>query len=150
MLVPRVTLNPTSSVYTTGTTKIQNHVNFLSQDKYDPYCDLKVFYHHIYEYKKGIRNLILTTEKTQYKDLIEKRLQKEEIAYHITDIKDDKINVFFGNEDCVKLISTFDKNLSRLTPEQDFMLGILLGYDKIKQCRRYFDMHDTFTKRQSA
>ena len=26
------------------------------------YSDLKVFYHHIYEYKKGIRNLILTTE----------------------------------------------------------------------------------------
>lgn len=28
-------------------------------------ADLRVFYHHIYEYKKGIRNLILTTEKAK-------------------------------------------------------------------------------------
>ena len=26
-------------------------------------ADLRVFHHHIYEFKKGIRNLILTTEK---------------------------------------------------------------------------------------
>ena len=30
-------------------------------------ADLRVFHHHIYEFKKGIRNLILTTEKSKYK-----------------------------------------------------------------------------------
>ena len=30
-------------------------------------ADLRVFHHHIYEFKKGIRNLILTTEKAKYK-----------------------------------------------------------------------------------
>ena len=29
----------------------------------DQYNDLRVFYHHIYEYKKGLRSLVLTTEK---------------------------------------------------------------------------------------
>ena len=35
-----------------------------------------------------------------------------------------------------------DKQLDKLTPEQDFMLGIMLGYDKILQCKRYFVMRD--------
>lgn len=39
-------------------------------------ADLRVFHHHIYEFKKGIRNLILTTEKSKYKETIASRLQK--------------------------------------------------------------------------
>ena len=39
--------------------------------KLTEYSDLRVFHHHIYEYKKGIRNLILTTEnKIKYHSLI--------------------------------------------------------------------------------
>ena len=36
-------------------------------------ADLRVFHHHIYEFKKGIRNLILTTEKATYKAPIAER-----------------------------------------------------------------------------
>ena len=32
--------------------------------------DLRVFNHHIYEYEKGLRNLVLTTEKVKYLSLI--------------------------------------------------------------------------------
>ena len=46
-------------------------------------ADLKVFHHHIYEYKKGVRNLILTTERASAKEYIEKRLQNEGINYVI-------------------------------------------------------------------
>ena len=30
-----------------------------------------------------------------------------------------------------------DKPLNKLTPEEDFMLGIMLGYDISMQCERY-------------
>ena len=105
--------------------------------------DLKVFHHHIYEYKKGIRNLILTTEKSIYRQIIEDRLSHEEIDYAIQNVNENKINVFFGAKDCVNLVKTFiDKKLNEITPEQDFMLGIMLGYDRIKQCTRYLKLKD--------
>lgn len=104
--------------------------------------DLRVFYHHIYEYKKGLRNLVLTTEKSANRDVIEYRLKRDNIPYVINEVNDKNINVFFGNKDCIKVVYTFDKKLYKLTPEQDFMLGIMLGYDKILQCKRYFVMRD--------
>ncbi len=103
----------------------------------DAISDLKVFMHHIYEYKKGLRNLILTTEKASNKDYIKYRLEKENIPYLIQDVSERSINVFFGNENCIKVVSTFDRHLNKLSPEQDFMLGIMLGYDRILQCKRY-------------
>lgn len=103
--------------------------------------DLKVFHHHVYEYKKGIRSLILTTEKSIYRKPIENRLNKEKIAYAIQDVNQDKINVFFGAKKCVDVIKTFiHKKLNELSPEQDFILGTLLGYDKVAQCDRYLGM----------
>lgn len=99
--------------------------------------ELAVFRHHIYEYKKGIRSMILTTEKSCYKEYISAKLEKEQIPYLIQDVNENKINVFFGNQNCIDVISTFDKHLNKLSPEQDFIVGILLGYDKIIQCQRY-------------
>ena len=100
--------------------------------------DLKVFYHHIYEYKKGVRSLILTTEKSIYRKPIESRLTKEKISYAIQDVDKDKINVFFGAKKCIDVIKTFiHKKLNELSPEQDFILGTLLGYNKEAQCDRY-------------
>ncbi len=99
--------------------------------------DLRVFNHHIYEFKKGIRNLILTTENAKYKDIISERLQKENIAYKIDEIAGNKINVYFGEQECVNVVKSFNPKLCDLTPEQDFILGIMLGYDRLKQCVRY-------------
>ena len=110
------------------------------------YSDLKVFYHHIYEYKKGIRNLILTTEKAEYKNSIENRLKRENIDYVIHDISNNKINVYFGAKECVDVVKTFNSKLNELTPEQDFMLGIILGYDRVKQCERYMKIKNKIIK----
>lgn len=110
------------------------------------YSDLKVFYHHIYEYKKGIRNLILTTEKAEYKNSIENRLKRENIDYVIHDISNNKINVYFGAKECVDVVKTFNSKLNELTPEQDFMLGIMLGYDRVKQCERYMKIKNKIIK----
>ncbi|MCM1266070.1 MAG: DUF2023 family protein [Candidatus Gastranaerophilales bacterium] len=122
----------------------QNLVSFTQAPKMNPkkmaeISDLRVFTHHIYEFKKGIRNLILTTEKAKHKETIENRLQREKIDYVVHDISNDKINVYFGAKPCVDVVKTFNPKLNKLTPEQDFMLGIMLGYDRVKQCVRYLD-----------
>lgn len=111
----------------------------ITSVKRKEYADLRVFHHHIYEFKKGIRNLILTTEKSIYKEPIEKRLQSEGIDYIIHDVDKNKINVYFGAKQCVEVVKTFNPRLNELTPEQDFMLGIMLGYDRVKQCERFLE-----------
>ena len=101
------------------------------------YADLRVFNHHIYEYKKGIRSLILTTEKDKYRDVIEKRLQSQKINYVIHEVGNGKINVYFGDKPCIDVVKTLNPHLDKQTPQEDFMLGIMLGYDKVRQCERY-------------
>ncbi len=110
---------------------------FLDRQNFN---ELQVFCHHIYEYRKGLRNLVLTTERAKNKEVIEKRLEKEKIPYVIHEITDEKINVYFGNQFCIDIVSTFDSQLNKLTPEQDFILGIMLGYDRLQQCDRYLKM----------
>lgn len=101
---------------------------------------LQVFSHHVYEYKKGLRNLVLCTERLEFRDEIEEKLQKEHIPYVVHVISNDKINVYFGAEKCVNVVKTFNtEKLYELTDEQDFMLGIMLGYDRLKQCERYLE-----------
>ena len=117
--------------------KQNNYTNFYGGINKKMAADLRVFYHHVYEYKKGIRNLILTTERAEYKDAIKERLEKEKIAYKIDDVNGKNINVYFGADECVNVIKTLNPNLSEISPEQDFILGILLGYDRVKQCARY-------------
>lgn len=120
--------------------KSQNRANFQGN------ADLRVFHHHIYEFKKGIRNLILTTEKAQNRSLIEQRLKHENIDYVIHKIEPNKINVYFGAPECVNVVRTFNPKLNELSAEQDFMLGIMLGYDRVKQCERYMKIKNNIIK----
>ena len=101
---------------------------------------LPIFYHHIYELRKGLRNLILFTTSRDDDHLVAKKLEACGIAYAIFPVAkgSNKINVFFGAEVCVDLLRSFNKRrLSELTPEEDYILGIMLGYDRVKQCERY-------------
>ncbi|MGN0010127.1 MAG: DUF2023 family protein, partial [Marinilabiliaceae bacterium] len=46
----------------------------------------------------------------------------------------------FGRPQCIKAVSRFvSRPLYDLTPEEDFILGALLGYDICLQCERYCD-----------
>ena len=128
-------LNTKSNIYPIR--KTQNTPTFTGGVNKAMASDLRVFYHHIYEYKKGVRKLILTTEKAIYKDEIAKRLEKENIAYKIDEIGGKNVNVYFGDEACVEVVKTLNSNLSGLNAEEDFILGILLGYDRADQCKRY-------------
>ncbi|HTP28724.1 MAG TPA: DUF2023 family protein [Anaeromyxobacteraceae bacterium] len=99
---------------------------------------MKVFCHHIYELKKGLRNLVLCPEKRENREEIERRLLQEGIPYVIHELGTDRINVYFGKEHCIRVIETFaTAKLSEISDEQDFMLGVMLGYDRLQQCERY-------------
>lgn len=99
---------------------------------------MKVFCHHLYEYKKGLRNLVLHTTSAEHEARIVAKLEANGIAYEIRHLGNGNLNVFFGNALCVDVLKQMGAaNLSALTDEEDFIFGIMLGYDRLQQCARY-------------
>ncbi len=99
---------------------------------------MNIFCHHLYEYKKGLRRLILHTMDIKYKARAEQKLKSNGIDYIIIPLNEMKINLFFGQRQCLDTLRCFDTlNLNELTHEQDFILGVMLGYDLTLQCERY-------------
>lgn len=104
---------------------------------------MQVFYHLIYEYQKGLRDLCLFTCPQELESKIKKTLDLQKISYLICPLRDNKINVFLGMKPCLEIIKQFScKELDKLTLEEDFMLGMMLGYAKPQQ-------YDRFLKRKS-
>lgn len=100
--------------------------------------ELKLFLNHIYEFKKGIRNMVLFTMNRKYEEYAIRRLTNQGISYHLQEVDAKKINLFFGKKECMEAIKHIvDRPLNQLTPEEDFILGALLGYDICQQCERY-------------
>lgn len=107
--------------------------------------DMKIFLHHIYEYQKGVRRMVLCTLPASEKNFAVKRLEQRNIAYFIQDENGKKINIFFGKEECISAVRMIvNRPLNRLTPEEDFIIGSLLGYDLCQQCDRYCDRKKLF------
>jgi len=99
---------------------------------------MDVLTHHIQEYKKGLRTLVLHTARASNRAAIEKRLNWAMIDYYIQEVNEKKINVFFGDSICIDVIKQMNfTSLSNLTDEEDSILGTMLGYDRLKQCERY-------------
>lgn len=100
--------------------------------------DMKVLMNHIYEYKKGVRQMILFTCNARYEDFAANRLKSQGIEYIIQRVGNSNINIFFGKKQCLDAIRIIvDKPLVRLSPEHDFIIGALLGYDICCQCERF-------------
>ena len=105
--------------------------------------ELKPFLNHVYELKKGIRQMALYTTNKKFEEFIIKRLNSQKIKYYIQYLDNQRINIFFGHNECVNMIcKVVNKPLNKLTPEEDFILGALLGYDISMQCQRYCKMKD--------
>jgi len=101
---------------------------------------MELFKHLIYEYKKGVRDLALYTCKTNETEALTDILQKMKIQYHITNLENNKINLYFGANTCLKILRGFSsRNLEKLTPYEDFLLGIMLGYSRNEQYNRLLD-----------
>jgi hypothetical protein len=100
--------------------------------------NLDVFYHLLYEHSRGLRDLALYTIAPEQQDAVEAELRGEGVDYLFRPIEDGRMNVYFGHRACVDVVRSFGScPHCRLTPEQDFMLGIMLGYDRTRQCERY-------------
>ena len=86
--------------------------------------DLKVLMNHIYEYKKGVRRLVLYTFNKKYESFAITRLERQNIDYIIQPVGNDRLNLFFGKKECLDAIRMIiTKPLCQLTPEEDFILG---------------------------
>ena len=100
--------------------------------------ELKVFLNHIYELKKGVRQMVLYTTNRKYEDFAVRRLESQRLHYVIQSVARQRINLFFGRTECIEAIRTMvTRPLNLLTPEEDFILGAMLGYDICAQCKRY-------------
>ena len=67
-----------------------------------------------------------------------KIIRDVKIDYIIQPVGNDRLNLFFGKRECLDAIRMIvTKPLCQLTPEEDFILGAMLGYDICAQCERY-------------
>lgn len=97
-----------------------------------------VFFQLVYEYQKGLRDLCLHTCSDTFEQKIRKSLESQKIDYLICPIKNNKINVFFGMGTCLEIIKQFScEELNKLSVEEDFILGMMLGYGKAQQYERF-------------
>ena len=127
------TVDPSDYTYDASTAEIDGQLDscILSGD-------MKIFVHHIYELQKGIRYMALCTiDKTDESFAIQ-RLEKSGLEYEICPINAHRLNLFFGKKECIDIVRLIcNRPLNLLTPEEDFILGTMLGYDVCQQCERY-------------
>jgi len=87
---------------------------------------MKVLRHHVYEYKKGLRRLILFTCNSERKQEAIAILKKLNISFVLLPVLGKNINIFFGDEVCLEVIKSINKaSLNSYTPEEDFILGVM-------------------------
>ena len=100
--------------------------------------ELGVFFHMLYELNKGLRSLALLTTTAENEEIITDRLKKCGYDFMIEELKSGYVNIFFGIQEPINVLKRFKKNsLKEFSPEEDFILGILLGYNTQQQCKRY-------------
>ena len=99
---------------------------------------MKVLMNHIYELHKGVRHRVLFTCNNKYGEQVVSRLESQGIPYILQPAGRQNVNVYFGRRECLEAIRLFvTRPLHQLTPEEDFILGAMLGYDICAQCERY-------------
>ena len=100
--------------------------------------ELKVLMNHIYELHKGVRHMVLFTCNKKYSELAIQRLESQGIPYLLQTAGQQNLNVYFGRRECLEAIRLIvTRPLNQLTPEEDFILSAMLGYDLCAQCERY-------------
>lgn len=102
--------------------------------------ELMVLTNYIYEYKKGVRRMVLFTFSSKYEEAAKARLERQHIEYIIKPVGNGSVNLFFGRKECMDAIRLMvTRPLNELSPEEDFILGAMLGYDICVQCERFCD-----------
>ena len=99
---------------------------------------MKVLMNHIYELRKGVRQMVLFTCNKKYGEQVAGRLESKGIPYVLQPVGQQNLNFYFGRRECLEAIRLIiTRPLCQLTPEEDFILGAMLGYDLCAQCERY-------------
>lgn len=99
---------------------------------------MNVFIHQLYECKKGVRCMALATIATKHLPLAQKKVMSANMSYYIQLVSEHKVNLFFGKKECINVVKKIcNKPLNLLSPEEDFILGAILGYSICEQCNRY-------------
>ncbi|NJL07005.1 MAG: DUF2023 family protein [Methylacidiphilales bacterium] len=112
---------------------------------------LQVFQHHLYELSKGLRPLAMMSLTAEAAATIIARLTASGVAHHVHEACHERVNVVFGRPAAVNAVQRFMVGpLCHLSAEHDFMLGILLGYDREQQCLRYLTRAEAATAAKSA
>ena len=69
--------------------------------------EMKVLMNHIYEYKKGVRRMILFTCNRRFEAYATQRLCHQSIDYVVQPAGKENINVYFGRKECLAAIRMF-------------------------------------------
>lgn len=99
---------------------------------------MHILSHSIYEIRKGVRKMAMVTLHSDQLIGVEERLLRADIPYLVLRTSGRQVNILLGAAECIATLRSFgEENLCRFSPEQDFILGVLLGYDLNQQCQRY-------------
>lgn len=100
--------------------------------------ELKVLSNHIYELQKGVRQMVLFTCPKRYEECAKKRLCSQNMDFVLQPAGKNNLNFYIGRKECLNAIRLIvNRPLNELSPEEDFILGAMLGYDLCAQCERY-------------
>ena len=100
--------------------------------------DIKLLGHLIYELQKGMRAMALYTLRTSEVGFATKKISMSGLKFLVSPVSEDTANLFFGSEACLNVVNQIcTRPLNQLSPEEDFMIGAMLGYDIRQQCERY-------------
>ena len=112
---------------------------------------LKIFHHHLHELAKGLRPLAMMTLTVEEAVLVVGELVASVTPHHVQWACRDEVDVVFGRPAAVATARLLlERRLCDLTDEQDFMLGILLGYDREQQCLRYLSRVEAAAVKRAA
>lgn len=89
--------------------------------------DMKVLMNHIYEYKKGVRQMVLFTFNKKYEDFAIERLKHQNINYIIQPVGNNRMNLFFGKKECMDAIKLMVTRPQPTYPRRGFHARRIAG-----------------------
>ena len=69
--------------------------------------EIRIFLNHVYEFKKGVRNMVLYTMNKEHEAFAIRRLERQNISYLIQEVNANKINLFFFKNALIIFISGY-------------------------------------------
>ena len=118
--------------------------------------DMKVLMNHIYEYKKGVRRMVLFTFNERFESFAITRLQSQNISYIVQPVGNGRLNLFFGKPECLDAIRLMvNKPLSQLMHSANAIVSASVA--RLRQrpvlrinCLKLLDRYIDFDKVESC